>query len=146
MTSAAAAVNVTYAGTDVTDMDGICLYAVVRGGPGEAPEVAGSDDELPGADGIFVRNRRKRTRTIELRGHVRGVASTEATDRDDYWANRVALEALFSVVTTGTLTIDTGAVTKSIVARPLPSPKYDERGPSFAYVSVVLESTVPDWS
>lgn len=92
MTSAAATVNVTFGGSDYTDIDGIFLNSIIRGGPGELPEVAGRDDEIPGLEGVFVRNRIGRTRTIELRGWVRGVASTEATDRDDYWANREALE------------------------------------------------------
>ena len=146
MTSPAATVNVTYDGTDVTDLTGIFLCQVVRGGPGEGPTVSGKDQTVPGAEGVFVRNRKKRTRTIELRGWVRGIASSESTDRNDYWDNRAALEALFDPTDTATLVIDTGAATFSITARPMPSPKFDEVVPSFAYVSVVLESTEPDWT
>lgn len=145
MTSAAATVNVTFGGSDYTDIDGIFLNSIIRGGPGELPEVAGRDDEIPGLEGVFVRNRIGRTRTIELRGWVRGVASTEATDRDDYWANREALEAAFDPRTTATLVVDTGAASYSIVARPV-SVDFNEMVPSFAEVSVVLQSTVPDWT
>lgn len=146
MTSPAATVNITYDGTDVTDLTGIFLHSVVRGGPGTTPQVSGRDDQVPGTSGVFVRNRQARTRTIELRGWVRGVASSEATDRDDYWANRTTLEALFDPTDTATLSIDTGTETYTITARPIPTPEYDEAAPSFAYVSIVLESTVPDWT
>ena len=146
MTSPAATVNVTFDSVDCTDLNGIFLHRIVAGGPGTLPEVDGKDDALLGADGMFARNRRKRTRRIELRGWVRGVGSSEATDRDDYWANREALEALFDPTATATLRVDTGAAAYTITARPLPSPVYDEAAPSFAEVSVVLESTVPDWT
>ncbi len=145
MTSAAATANITWASSDYTDIDGIFLHRIVRGGPGELPAVAGVDDEIPGAEGVFVRNRIGRTRTIELRGWVRGIASTEATDRDDYWNNREALEAAFDPRTTGTLAVDTGANSYSIVARPV-TVDFNELMPSFAEVSIVLQSTVPDWT
>ena len=145
MTSAAAAVNVTILGTDCTDLDGIFINEITRGGPGMLPEVIGEDETVPGAEGVFVLNRVKINRTIEFRGWVRGVSTTEASDRDDYWANRVALEVLMDRTTTGTLTIDTGGVSKSITVRP-DSVTFDEQLPSFAYVALVFVSTEPDWS
>lgn len=147
MTSTAAPVNVTYDSVDYTDIDGIFLYQIRRGGPGELPEVSGVDDVIPGADGVFPRNRRKRTRTIELFGWVRGIASSESTDRDDYWANRVALETAFTpALTTGkVLAIDTGSASKSIDVKPV-AVDFNEIHPSFAEVSIVLVSTEPDWA
>lgn len=145
MTSTAAPVNVTFGGTDYTDFNGIFLYAVIRGGPGTLTDVAGSDDEVPGAEGVFVRNRIGRTRTIELRGWVRGVSTTETTDRDAYWAKRAALQTAFNPRLTASLVVDTGATSYTIVARPM-SVDFDEQVPSFAEVSIVLQSTVPDWT
>lgn len=145
MTSPAATANITWASTDYTDFTGIFLHQIVRGGPGELTSVAGTDDEIPGAEGVFVRNRIGRTRTIEVRGWVRGVATTEASDRDDYWNNREALEAAFDPRDTGTLGADTGSNSYTIVARPI-SVDFNERTPSFAEVSIVLQSTVPDWT
>lgn len=145
MTSAAAPVNITFGGTDYTILSGIFLYRCLRGGPGTLPEVAGRDDEIPRAEGIFVRNRVGRTRTIELWGFVRGVSTTEATDRDAYWANRAALQTAFNPRSTASLVIDTGAVSYTITARPL-NVDYNEVLPSFAEVSIVLQSTGPDWA
>ncbi len=145
MTSAVATVNVTWDSADFTDLNGIFLHSIVRGGPGTLTEVAGRDDEIPGAEGVFTRNRVGRTRTIELRGWVRGVASSESTDRDDYWANRAALATAFNPRNVETLAVDTGGVTYSIDARPI-SVEFNEVMPSFAYVSIVLQSTEPDWA
>lgn len=145
MTSAAAAVNVTIDGTDCTDIDGIFLNSIRRGGPGTLPDVIGDDETIPGATGVFVLNRVKINRTIELEGWVRGIATTEATDRDDYWANRVALETLMNRTDTMDLVVDLGAVTKTITVRP-EAVTFDEQLPSFAYVVVVFISTEPDWA
>lgn len=145
MSSPAAEVNVTFAATDCTDLNGIFLHRLLQGGPGTLPEVAGRDDPLPGADGMFVRNRRIRRRTIALSGFVRGVATSETTDRDDYWTNRSALETLFDPTVTGTLRVDTGAAAYTIAARPM-TIEINEVLPSFAYAVVTLESVVPDWT
>lgn len=145
MTSPAATVNITWDSADVTVIDGIFLHSIVRGGPGTLTTVAGQDDEIPGVEGVFVRNRIGRTRTIEIRGWVRGVASSESTDRDDYWDNRAALVAAFDPRTVATLTVDTGTTAYSIDARPI-SVEFNEVLPSFAYVSIVLQSTEPDWA
>ena len=145
MTSTAANVNVTYESTDVTDLNGIFLHRVLQGGPGTLPDVSGTDDHIPGAEGVFARNRQPRTRTIAVSGFVRGVSTDEASDRDDYWANRVAMEALFDRTAVGTLRIDTGSIAYTIEARPMTIDP-NEILPSFAYVVVTFESTEPDWT
>lgn len=133
----------TIAGTDVADVDGIFLQPTL-GMPGTLPGVRGEDNVAPGQPGRFVRNRVGDVRRIEYAGHVRGVATTEATDRADYWANRIALEALADPRTTVELRVTLGGTVYAITAWPIES-AFDEQVPSFAYAYLVFESTTPDW-
>lgn len=145
MTSAVAVVVLTYRGHDIQDIDGIFLD-LYAGGPGEIAEVRGVSQVIPGADGMLARNRNVQRRRIELRGFCRGIASSETTDRGDYWDNRITLADWFHPEQMGTLsaTLPNGEVW-TIEARTLPPIVYDQEVPSFARVSVVLESVDPHW-
>ncbi len=145
MTSPVAVTDLTFSATDITDLTGIMLERIDRGGPGTLATVAGSDDPLPGADGVFPRNRRKRTRMIELAGYVFGVGTDAEDQIADFWNNRVALEALFTPSTRDdiTATLRNGS-TYRIEAWPV-TVDYGPMAPSMASVSIVLESTEADW-
>jgi hypothetical protein len=146
VTSQAATADFSFNNTDISDIEGVMIDRFVRGGPGELPTTAGEDDPVPGADGVFVRNRRKRTRTIELKGWVFGTGSGIAAQIDDYWDNREAIEALFTpnahadleaILRNGrTATIDCWPVTVD----------FEQEAPMAARVSIVLLSTEPDWT
>lgn len=146
MSSPVAVADLSFDGTDITDITGIIFDRIIRGGPGEIPTTSGRDDPVPGADGVFVRNRRKRTRTIELRGYVFGAGSTTTDQLDDMWDNRESVEALFTpdahadlvaVLRNGrTATIDCWPVTVD----------FTQVAPMLAEVSVVLLSTEADWT
>jgi hypothetical protein len=147
MTSNAAPVNWTVDGTDMVDIDGVCLHTLVRGGPGETAQTRGEADVIPGLPGMAVRLWEVERRVIEFSGFVRGTGSDEAAQRDDYWDNRIALATtldpteLVHIV----ITLPGGAV-YSIDARPLPPIGYNQRVPSFAECSVEFESFDPDWT
>lgn len=145
MTSAAATVTLTYDSQDIQDIDGIFLD-LHKGGPGEIADIRGIDDIIPGLDGRTVRNRRVDKRTIELRGFVRGTGSDEAAQREDYWDNRIALAALFDPTEVNNLVATLpGGLEYTISARTQPPFVLNQRVPSFAEVSIVLESVDPDW-
>jgi hypothetical protein len=145
MTSSAAVVTLTYDGNDVQDIDGIFLD-LYRGGPGDIPEVRGEDDVIPGLDGRVVRNRRMDRLTIELRGFVRGTGTTETDQREDYWDNRILLASWFDPTSTGPLVATLpGGLEFTIQARTLPPFVFNQHVPSYAEVSVQLESADPEW-
>jgi hypothetical protein len=146
MTSPVAVMDLSFNSTDITDLDGIMLERIEQGGPGTLPTVAGSDDPLPGADGVFPRNRRKRTRQIELRGHVFGTGVGIAAQVSDYWDNREALETLFNpTVRANLVAVLRNGNTATIEAWPI-SVDFSQIAPMTAQVSVVLVSTDPDWT
>lgn len=145
MTTEAAPVTLTYDSTDIQDLDGIFLE-IIRGAPGEPAEVRGRDDVALGRDGRVARNRRRDVRIIELSGWVKGTGSDEEDQREDYWDNRLALEALFSTGTTDVLqaTLPNGD-TYTINTRCRPPMLFRQIVPAFATVSIELESVDPDW-
>lgn len=140
-------VQITYDGTPMTDPDGIYLHTIVRGGPGTTPSVKGIDDAIPGADGFFLRNRRKERRIIEARGWIAGVGAGDAVAASDYWDNRVALESLLDPTSTGTLevTLPNGD-SYSITARPLPMDGMSDISTISAEIAVQWETVADvDW-
>lgn len=146
MSSPVAVADLSFAGTDISDIDGIMFDRIEQGGPGTIPVVDGSDDPVPGADGVFVRNRRKRTRTIELRGTVFGSGVGATAQVADYWDNREALEALFDPsVHADLVAVLRNGNTATIDAWPI-TVDFNPVAPMVAEVSVVLVSTVPDWT
>ena len=146
MTSAVAVVGLTFDSHDLADIDGIFLD-LYKGGPGETAEVRGRDDVIPAAVGLLARNRVKQRRVIELRGFVRGTGSDETAQRTDYWDNRQTLEGWFDPTATANLVATLpGGAEFTIAARPLPGIVYGQVVPSFATVSIVLESVDPDWT
>lgn len=147
MTSTAAPVNWTAGGTDMVDVDGICLHTLVRGGPGETAKTRGEPDLIPGLPGLVPRLWEVESRTIEFRGFVRGTGSDEDDQREDYWDNRIALGALLDPTEVMTLNITLpGGDTYTIEARPLSLENaFRQIVPSFAEVSVTFESYDPDW-
>lgn len=146
MTSNASPVQWEVDGTDMVDIDGICLHHLVRGGPGETASTRGEADVIPGLPGMAVRNWEVERRVIEFTGFVRGTGSTEAAQREDYWDNRISLGTLLDPTEIVHLVITLpGGDVYSIDARPLPPIGYNQRVPSFAEVSVEFESFDPDW-
>ena len=146
MASGIAPVNWTADGTDMVDVDGICLHQLVNGGPGEPADTRGGADVIPALIGEQPRLWEKDRRVIEFRGFVRGVSSSETNDRDDYWDNRVALESTLDVTEIVHLVITLpGGAEYSIDARPT-SIAYSQKVPSFAECSVEFESFDPDWT
>jgi len=145
MTSTAATVNWTADGSDMVNIDGICLHTLVRGGPGEPAQTRGEPDTIPALVGQQPRLWEKNLRVIEFRGFVRGSGSDEAAQRADYWDNRAALESTLDPTAVITLAITVGGNDFTIDARPT-SVAYNERLPSIAEVSVEFESYDPDWA
>jgi hypothetical protein len=146
MSSPVAVADISYNSTDISDLTGIFIDRIEQGGPGTLPATDGTDDPVPGADGVYVRNRRKRTRTIELRGYVFGIGDTASEQIADLWDNRESVESLFApdehhdlvaVLRNGrTATIDCWPV----------SVDFNQLAPMLAEVSIVLQSTEPDWT
>lgn len=144
MSTAVAPVGLTFRGTDIQDLSGIFLE-IVRGLT-EVVEVRGIDLIVPASEGQIVRNRHGHRLVIELRGWIRGVATTEDSDRDDFVVNRAAFRALFDPrLDPGVLaaTLEDGS-TQTINARTL-NVVPDRIVPTFERVSVELESVDPDW-
>jgi hypothetical protein len=146
VTTAVAPVTLTYDGTDIQDLEGIFLE-IIRGAPGEPAEIRGRDDVALGRDGRVARNRRKDRRVIELVGWVKGTGATEATQRGDYWDNRITLEGVFDSTATAVLsaTLPSGDV-YTISCRLNPPILYNQVVPAYATVSLELESVDPDWT
>ena len=148
MSSSAAVIGLTFDGHDVQDLDGIFLE-IVRG-LNDGVRARGTDTTVPALAGRIARSRVADGFLIELRGWVRGVSTTEATDRSDFRANVANLRAWFDPTAspaTLTATLEDGS-TVSCSARTLPeNPLFgNQRAPSFAEVSIELESVDADWA
>jgi hypothetical protein len=144
MASDAAIIGLTYRAVDIQDVNGIFLE-IVRGLV-EVVEPRGVDLVVPSRSGQIVRNRVGHRIGIELRGWIRGVSTGESSDRADFAANRAAFRALFdSTLDPGDLvaTLEDSS-TQSIAARTL-NVISEIVVPTFARVSVELESPDPEW-
>ncbi len=139
MTTNAAAIGLTFHGVDIQDLDGIYLE-LVRG-VNEVAEVRGVDLVVPSRPGQIKRNRVRHRLPIELRGWIRGVASSEATDRADFVANREVFKALFDPTREPgdlNVTLEDGS-TEDISVRTL-NVIAETIVPTFVRVSVEMES------
>lgn len=146
MSTAVAPVTLTYSGTDIQDLEGIFLE-IIRGAPGEPSEVRGRNDIALGRDGQVVRNKRVNLRIVELVGWIKGTGATEATQRSDYWDNRLDFEALFSAVDVDDLvaTLPNGE-SYTLSCRLRPPVLFRQIAPAYATLSLELESVDPDWT
>lgn len=137
--------DLTYGGTDIQDLRGI--YLEIVSGLAEPPSVRGADTVVPGRPGRIRRNRVADTQPIELRGWVCGDGDGEAAQRADFATNRAAFRALFSP-TAGdrvlSCTLEDGS-TATINASALAATIWNQIVPTYAEVSVRLESVDPDW-
>jgi hypothetical protein len=139
MSTAVAAIGLTYRGVDIQDLDGIYLE-IVRG-VNEVVEVRGVDLVVPSRQGQIIRNRVGHRLGIELRGWIRGTGSTEDAQRDDFAANRAVFKGLFDpTLDPGPLvaTLEDSSV-ENIDARTL-NVMSQTIVPSFIQVSVEMES------
>lgn len=139
MTSTAAVIGLTYSGADIQVITGIFLE--ITKGLAEGPQVRGVDIVVPGRDGRLARPRRADTTRIELHGWVRGVGTTEATDRHAFADNRASFNALFNPAANPANLVaylENGDVA-TISARTLPTILFENRVPSYAEVNVELE-------
>ena len=144
MTNAAAAIALTYDGTDLQE-DPFGVFLEIERGLNEPAEVRGIDVVIPHASGQTAGSRLGHRRLIELRGYVLGQGADESAQRSDFAAMREALRALFDPTTTKVLsaTLEDGA-TATINARTL-NAAWVKIGPAYFSVSIELESVDPDW-
>jgi hypothetical protein len=145
VTSPVAVIGLTYRGTDLQSADLDIFFEIVRG-LAEPPSVRGEDWIVPARAGRLPTNRVADVLRIELRGHVRGSGVDEDAQRADFAANRATVRALFSpTLDPGPLvaTLEDGSV-QNVDARTLDT-IWNQVQPSFAFVSVQLESVDPDW-
>lgn len=145
MTSTAAPITLTYASNDIQTIPGIFLEIVE--GLNEIAEVRGRDNIAPGSDGMFFRNRKITRRKILLEGFVMGTGTTEADQQTDFRNKVQQLQGWFDPETAANLvaTAEDGS-TNTISARTMPPMVWRQRVPSFAEVSIELESVAPDWT
>lgn len=145
MTSAAAVIPLTYDSHDIQTIPGIFLEIVE--GLNEIAEVRGRDNIAPGADGMFFRNRKDTRRKIVLQGFVMGDGADEAAQRSDFRNKVQQLQGWFSAEAAANLvaTAEDGS-TNTISARTMPPMVWRQRVPSFAEVSIELESVAPNWT
>jgi len=130
----------------MVDPDGICFHTLRRGGPGETALTRGEADLIPGLPGMAPRLWEVERRIIEFTGWVRGVATDEESDREDYWDNRITLAGWLPPTEIIEIVITLpGGAQYSISARPMPIPAYREEAPSYAENSLEFESFDPDW-
>lgn len=147
MTSALAAIGLTYDGTDLQDPAGIFLE--VTRGLFETGDTRGVDVTVPGLDGQVVRPRRFHERRIQLAGFVRGDGLDQATRRADFWNNLDILRALFDE--TGlpkpTVAIMPDGTTRTCDARTLPDGRIvvEQVQSEFATVSIEMVA-LEDWT
>jgi hypothetical protein len=147
VTTSAAVVGLTYGGVDLQEAGFDIFLELVRG-LAEQPTFRGSDSIIPGTAGRTRRSRVADVLTIELRGWVRGSGSTEALQRSDFAANRATLRALFAPSAGDqslVATLETGQ-TATILAAGAGRDVWDQIVPSFATVSIELESVAPAWT
>ena len=140
-----AVIGLTYGGTDIQDLDGI--YMEIIRGLAERPSVRGSDTVVPGLAGRIRRSRVNDLLTIELRGWVRGSGADESEQRSDFATNRLNFRTIFNP-TLGdqdlVATLEDGT-TATISAQASDRTIWNQVVPSFAEVSVELDSIDPDW-
>lgn len=145
MSSPAAVVGLMFRGVDIQDLDGLYLEIIL--GLDGIPEVRGEDSVVPALVGRVPRNRIADRLAIELDGFVRGVGSSETTDREDYRANVASMQALFDPeLDPGLLeaTLEDGTVA-TIHARTLTMLE-ESIVPTYKHVNFELESVDPRWS
>jgi hypothetical protein len=148
--NALAVIGLTYGGTDIQNSS-IGTFLEIRRGLNEIPEVRGIDTIIPSAVGRRLRNRVKDRRIIELFGYVAGTGSGEAAQRSSFRTQVAALKALFDPTVSRSLvaTLENGG-TGTIAARTLTMIWGDawseDLSPSFASVSIELESVAPEWT
>lgn len=136
--------GLTYGGTDIQVLDGIYLE-LVKGL--EGPSTRGVDSIVPSLAGRTRRNRKADVTDLELRGWVRGSGSDEAAQRASFAVNRLALTTLFDPtlgdqVLSATLEDGSTATINALRKTPI---VLNQQVPSFAYVSIELDSVDPDW-
>lgn len=124
------------------------MHFDIEQGLNDGLEVRGEDSTVPGADGQVPRNRKRHVRHLVLKGLVMGRGATEALRQANFQNLMDELEETFALdADPATLegTARDGS-TRSIEARTtnivLPD---EEPAMSVGYVSVMLDSVVPDW-
>jgi hypothetical protein len=121
MTTAAAAIGLTYKAIDIQAPD-FSIFLEITQGLDDSPDVRGVDVTVPAADEQTARPRRFHQRKILLAGHVMGNGSDQATARANYRLSRQVLSALFDATAApGDLvaTLEDGS-TATIPCRTLP--------------------------
>ena len=139
-----AAIGLHYRTVNIQVVTGLFLE-ILNGLDGIA-EVRGRDTIVPGLAGRVVRNRIADRWSIELVGFVRGVSTTEATDRSAFRTNVQAMRALFdSTLAPGPLVaaLEDGH-TATIQARTLNIISTLDL-PSYRSLSIELESVDAGW-
>jgi hypothetical protein len=148
VTSAVAAIGLTYAGVDLQRSD-LQIFLEIAVGLGEVPSVRGTDIIVPGLGGRIEGTRVKDVLPLELRGHVRAdpAETTTAGARASFAANRATLRSLFA---SDRLRADLVATLEdstvlTISARPLSIVWNEQVVSEFALLSVELEG-YDDWA
>lgn len=148
MTSPAAVVGVTYAGTDLQLSD-LSIFLEIKSGLDETPSVRGSDVVVPALAGRITGNRINDVLVVTLEGWVRAdpTTTTTATARTSCQAKRETVRALFAsnrARANLVATMPSGQI-RTISARPLPGMIWNEVvAGEFYRVSVELEG-YGDW-
>ena len=146
MSNNAATLPLTVDGTDV-QQDPIGIFLELVRGLNEGPSVRGEDDIVPSLEGRTALNRVGDTWRLEIRGWIAGVGATGALQRASYRALATQVRELFDPRLdpySVSVILEDGGVA-SIMARPLPTPLWDELVPGYlARVSYELEA-VEDW-
>jgi hypothetical protein len=145
MTSAIAAIGVSFGGFDVQDIDG--LHLEITQGLNDSPTVRGIDVTVPGLDGQIVRPRKFHERRLLLSGFVRGSGSTHDDRQASYRANVRLMNALFDPALTPddlVATLEDGSLA-TCAARTLDVKAPDVIPSEFAYVSIELLA-LEDWA
>ena len=145
MTSPIVTIALTYAASDVQDLDG--RHLEITQGLGDSPTVRGTDVTVPGAAGQTARPRRFHERRILLTGFVRGSGATEADRQADYRTNVRAMLALFDATAAPADLVATleDDATATIAARTLSVATVERVPGEWADVSIELLA-VEEWS
>ena len=145
MTSSAATVGLTFAATDVQDLDG--LFLEITQGLADSPTARGVDVTVPGAVGQVSRPRKFHERRLLLSGFVRGSGADHATRQADYRTNVRAMLTLFDATAAAAdlvATLEDGA-TATIAARTLSIASVDQIAGEWTDLSIELLA-VEDWA
>lgn len=145
MTSPAAVIGLTYAGTDIQESD-LGIFLEIYRGLSEVPTVRGRDTTVPARAFTIPRNRVADSLTIELRGLVRGEGASEAAQRSDFRSKVDSLRTLFAPTRDPAALVATcedGSV-REILCRPLPTQVWSQQVPTLASVSIEL-AAYEDW-